>query len=317
MNFFGRTLAVVVAAAVVLSAGCGKVRAPAIWVVTMVPLAETGEFQDKLERELQRQMPGGRIVFERKTALGDETRLNKILREADKGNAAVLVALGADAALAAYREVSRVPVVFCRVPYPKAYGLHARRERAAPTACLLEDAPMEMYCGELGGIKPEWKDAAIILPKGYLGGEAEAASFSAAFTAKFGGAVHVMPIDAKTCAQLMDVVAVYNLIASRNVSVYYAISDGNLAKYLGMLVRQCTAKDIPVIGGGQSVIELGGAFAVIPDPEAEARQCARLVGKMLRGEECADEDVGKYIVLKGSRPEPGKARGAANSQGAE
>ena len=312
-----RAAALLVLAAALSCSGCGKQRAPAVWAVTMVPLAETGEFQDKLERALRQQMPGVPFTFERKTALGDEAKLAGILKEADKRRAAVLVAIGADAAVAAYKETSRVPVVFCKVPYPKAYGLHVPRSGLAPTACLQEEAPMRVYGDELRKIRPDWKDAAIVLPKGYLGGEAEAAAFSAAFTGEFGGTVHIMPIDAKTCAQLMDVVSVYNMIASRNVSIYYAISDGNLAKYLGMLVRQCTARGIPVIGGGQSVIDLGGVLAAVPDPDAEAAQCARLVGRILEGETCTNENVEAYIVLKGSTAAGQPAEEGTDSTGVQ
>ncbi|MBA4389181.1 MAG: hypothetical protein C0404_14505 [Verrucomicrobia bacterium] len=296
-NRFLLLVVAVVAVAVFVGCSGGKSRPMTVWAVTMVPLAETSEFQTKLETALKELCKDRPVQFVRKTAMGDYDRLKEILAQADRGEAGVVVAIGLDVAALAHKETSRVPVVFCGVPYPSIYKFMEARQSQAPFVGLNEEPPMSMYCDELQKIGQAWTNAGVILPQGYWGGEKETEDFKVAFTSKFAGTVHVISIDAKTCSQLMDVVGAYNLIAAREVSVYYAINDGNIAKYLGMLVKQCKNQKIPVIGGGEAVIELGGVLAVVPDQDETARQAAGMVRKLLAGENCSSEAVGKFKLL--------------------
>jgi ABC-type uncharacterized transport system substrate-binding protein len=275
----------------------GRKKKVTVWAVTMVQLAETGELQDKIEAALKKTCGNREIAFERKSAMGDEETLKQILARAEKGNAQAVVAVGLDVAQMAYKATSKIPVFFCGVPYPAVYGFLMQRPNAAPFAGLNQEVPVESYCAELLKLSNTWTDAGVILPKDYLAGEKEAQSFTTAFTSKFGGTVHVISIDAKTCSQLMDVVGAYNLIASKKVSLYYAIDDGNIAKYLNMLVRQCRNQQVPVIGGGSETVELGAIMAAVPDADEVGTQAAEMILRLLNGEKCSSESVRKYKML--------------------
>lgn len=286
---------VVVACA--LASGCGKNKVARVWFITDVPLAETTELVEKVKHRLQTDSGGRSVVMETKVTLGDQGKLGDILSIANDGKVNLVVAVGVNVATNAQAMVKAIPVVYMAVSYPDAYGLTKDRSGAAPFVGVGQETDAESYCQELEKIQNIWGDVGVIIPKGHLGGEAEMDAFAAAYKKKFEMDVKAVVIDAKTCAQLMDVVGVYNLIASERVSLFYAIDDGNLSKYLGTLVRQCTRRNIPVIGGGQSVIAQGGILAIIPDQDALAEQCAVMMKKVLEGQECGHEKASRYETL--------------------
>lgn len=267
-----------------------------VWAVSMVQLAETDELQNKIASTLGTKCNGMTVAFERKVAMGDEAKLKEVLKQADDGQAKVILAVGLDVAQMAYKETSKTPVVFCGVPYPSAYGLLEKRAGAASFVGINTEVPMASYCAELKKLREKWADAGIILPQDYLAGQKESDAFTKAFVESFGGAVHVITIDAKTCSQLMDVVGAYNLIASKKVSLYYAIDDGNIAKYLNMLIRQCRNQQIPVIGGGEETVQLGAMMAAVPDQGEIADSVAGMVARLLKGESCDSVGVKNFRI---------------------
>ena len=268
-----------------------------IWCVTMLPSSDSIELQSRLENSLRNLSGKKRIIFEAKNPLGDTNALNVILSDANCGKADLLIVLESCVAREAYNTVRNIPVVYGMVPYPKECGLLAERLNAAPFVGVGEQAPGEQYCSELARLDKKWNEIGIVLPKGCVDADAEAKAISSVFSEKFGSRMQTLTIDAKTCAQLMDVVSAYNLILSKKMELYYVINDGAISKYLQVFMKPCLSRGIPVIGGGRQTIDQGGLLAIVPDTESRIDQCSRLICRVLSGQACSNEMISKYDVL--------------------
>ncbi|MFC1460920.1 ABC transporter substrate-binding protein [Verrucomicrobiota bacterium] len=290
-------LILVIAAALVWSLLHFARKPVRVWFVSYVFLDETRRLQENIRQRLEDRHSGKQVIVESRCAFGKAQELKEILTSADSGEANVVVAIGLDATRQAYETVENIPVVYCKVGYPEAYGFLDERPGLAPFVGIGEESPVEEYCTALQRLNHTWGDAGAIIPKGYLAGEAECEAFQEAYKHQYNRIVKEVVIDAKTCAQLMDVVFAYNLIISQKVTLFYAINDGNLSKYLGALIRQCARQEIPVIAGGRAVLNQGGILAIVPDENALAGQCASMVARILDGEDCDHEKVNKFITL--------------------
>lgn len=186
----------------------------------------------------------------------------------------VLFCVGAKAAYACKNGLPGVTVVYAAVLDPERYGLVGD----TVTGVTMEIDPVT-YLSQFAGFFPDVRTIGVI--RGPATDDARMAEIGAAAT-ELDRQLVVREVQAPT-----EVRRALVELAREGVDALWVPPDRTALTTGGYrtIAEEARRRRLPLLVDTASMVEAGGLFAMVPDPEAVGRQAARLVNELLAGGE--------------------------------
>lgn len=232
---------------------------------------------------------GQNLAIAERYANGNEEELPKLARELVADDVGVLVTSGIDAALAAIRSTSRVPIIFTNVGDPLASGLVYNLSRPGANATGLSSVSPELAGKRLELLKsaaPRTSRVAVLWSAG-----AEQDVLATRTSANWLGLqVEVMPP-----ATSDDIQTSLQTAVSVGADALVAISTPVINTFNADIARFAANHNLPSIAEQPDFVTAGGLLTYGADTAELCRRAATFVSKIIAGSSPADLPVERAV----------------------
>lgn len=224
-------------------------------------------------------------TFNMSDAGGQQNVLNSIMSEFAGANSDVIVAIATPTAMAAANYAEDIPVIFSAVTDPVSAGLVSDINKPDKNITGTSDEIQVDKILELAlKIQPDLKTIGFL----YNAGESNSVSNLAKAKA-FCDANNIELVEGsgKNISEIQSAISVL----TAKCDAIFAPNDNTVASCMAALVESAKEAKIPVYTGADSMVSDGGFATVGIDYDELGRETARMVDKVLNGEDIANIPV--------------------------
>lgn len=284
------------AAAFVLCAsvltGCGNdekdsEKTPVVSVAQIVEHSSLNTIRDSFTAEMEElgYKDGENIKLDYKDAGGQQNTLNSIMSTFAGNKSDVIVAIATPTAMAAAKYSKDIPVVFSAVSDPITAGL--MEDLTKPNNNITgtsDEIQVDQILDLALTINPDMKTL------GFIYNSSEANSVSNLEKAKKFCKEHNIKLVEGSGANITEISSAVSVLTDKCDAIF-APNDNTVASSMSALVETANKKKVPVYTGADSMVVEGGFATVGIDYTDLGKETARMVDKILKGEEVANIPV--------------------------